>query len=567
MSAIGPKRTSVFALLVPILLSLAVRAARAQNIPPDEVTKSSLKFARVYQILDQNYVDRLNADHVILDGGIRGMLASLDPFSSFFDKSQFAMLQEETRGEALGFGSILYVQPGKITIIQTQQGSPSWRAGLGPGDQIAAVNGVSTEPLGLRELVQLLQEAKLHTVHLTVIRPGDLNPTDVTMKPAEVNLPTVDTSFVSAEGIGYVHIASFEAKTPQELSAALHKLVTDHLKGLILDLRNDPGGVLEAAIDVCSVFLKPDSLVLTVEGRAVPEKAYRTVAVAAHFDGPLIVLVNASTASAAEVVAGALQDHDRALIVGEPTFGKGVVENVMPLSNQMGLALLTAEYFTPSGRSLQKPLPGTALQSPTLGIRSTGVDPHSPQASVFHTDHGRLVRAAGGVSPDVVEADWKMDPWLTFLNQTGMFTSFASRYVALYPAIPKTFEPDAITLERFRGFLASERIRSPQEYWAKDQEYLEDRIRTEIFNLVFGLGYGNQIAAQDDPQVRKAVSLFPEISKILRGSKTEGRSYANSQGQFMKRRKRIPGKELMSVRAGAVPATWLVATRSSHGPN
>jgi carboxyl-terminal processing protease len=531
MSAISLKRTSILSLLLATLLVLAIRPAPAQNIPSDEVTTSSLKFARIYQILDQNYMAPLDPDHVILDGGIRGMLASLDPFSSFFDKSQFTMLQEETRGQALGFGSILYVQPGKITIIQTQQGSPSWRAGLGPGDEIMAVNGVSTEPLSLRQLIELLQKAKSRQVHLAVIRPGDMNPTDITMKPAEVNLPTVDTSFIGANGIGYIHVASFESKTPQELLAALHKLGADHLKGLILDLRNNPGGVLEAAIDVCSVFLKPGALVLTVEGRAVPEKAYRTVAVAFHFDAPLIVLVNGSTASAAEVVAAALQDHDRALMVGEPTFGKGVVENVMPLPDQMGLALLTAEYFTPSGRSLQKPLPGTALQNPAQGIRSMSADPHSPEALVFHTDDGRPVRAAGGVSPDVRASDWEMDPWLTFLNQTGMFTSFASRYVAIHQPIPKTFEPDAATLEAFREFLAGQRIRSPQQYWSQDQQYLEGRIRTEIFNLVFGLDYGNQVAAQDDPQVRKAVTLFPEISKLLRRSPAEGSSYASSQNR------------------------------------
>jgi carboxyl-terminal processing protease len=527
-AAISLKRTSIVSLLLTALAVIVVRPAPAQTIPADEVTTSSLKFARVYQALQQNYMAPVDPDHAILDGGVRGMLASLDPFSSFFDQEQFAMLQQETRGEALGFGSILYVQPGKITIIQTQQGSPSWRAGLGPGDQVVAVNGVSTEPLGLRQLIQLLQEAKAHPVHLTVIRPGDMKLTDVAMKPAEVNLPTVDTSFAGANGIGYIHIASFESKTPREVMAALQKLGADHLKGIVLDLRNNPGGVLEAAIDVCSIFLKPDSVVLTVEGRAVPQKTYRTVPVTFHVDAPLIALVNGSTASAAEVVAAALQDHDRALVVGEPTFGKGVVENVMPLSNQMGFALLTAEYFTPSGRSIQKPLPGTALENPALGIRATGLDPNSPDAPVFHTDDGRPVRAAGGVSPDVGASDWKMDPWLTFLNQTGMFTSFASAYVSLHHPIAKTFGPDATMLEAFRNFLAGQRIRSPQQYWSQDQHYLQERIRTEIFNLVFGLDYGNQVAAEGDPQVRKAVSLFPVVSKLLRSSPEERRSYASS---------------------------------------
>lgn len=512
------------------LLLLFVQVCHARTgVPADDVTKFSLRFARVYQTLERSYMAPLDPDRDILDGGIRGMLASLDPFSSFFDQQQFAMLEQETRGQALGFGSILYVQPGKITIIQTQQGSPSWRAGLGPGDDIVAVNGVATEPMGLQQLIGLLQQAKSHPVQLSVIRPGDTTPIVVSMKPAEVNLPTVDTSFLGPNGIGYIHLASFESKTPQELVSTLHRL--RQLKGLVLDLRNNPGGVLESALGVCSTFLRPGVVVLTVEGRAVPQKTYRTAPAPVHIDVPLILLVNGSTASAAEVVAAALQDHDRALIVGEPTFGKGVVESVTPLAGEMGLALLTAEYFTPSGRSIQKPLPGTALQNPSSGFRGAIVDPDSSRTRLFHTDSGRVVRAAGGVTPDVRTADWKMDPWLTFLNQTGMFTSFASEYIAVHRTIAKTFQPDSQTLEVFRNFLAKQNIRSPEIYWVQDQSYLQDRIRTEIFNLAFGLDYGNQVAAESDPQVRKAVSLFPELSKLLRGSRAGSHSYASSSNQ------------------------------------
>jgi carboxyl-terminal processing protease len=525
------RASTVLLLLTGSVLFALVPLGAQTRLPRDEVTRYSLKFARVYQTIEQNYAGPLDPDRVILEGGIRGMLASLDPFSSFFDQSQFSMLQQETRGEALGFGSILYVQPGKITIIQTQQGSPSWRAGLGPGDEVVAVNGIWTRGLGLQQLIELLQKAKSHPVHLSVIRPGEVIPIDISMKPAEVNLRTVDTRFASPDGIGYVHLASFESKTPQELVNALHQLGSEHLKGLILDLRNDPGGVLASAVDVCSLFLKPGVVVLTVQGRAVARTVYRTVAAPFHSSVPLIVLVNRSTASAAEVVAAALQDHDRALVVGEPTFGKGVVESVTALSNQMGLALLTAEYFTPSGRSIQKPLPGTALQNPALGIRGMSLDPHAPGAPAFHTDDGRVVLAAGGVTPDVRVPDWKLDPWLTFLNQTGMFTSFASQYITFHKPITKTFAPDTSTLESFRDFLASQRIRSPRKYWSQDQSYLKDRIQAEIFNLVFGLDYGNQAAAQDDPQVQKAVSLFPEASKLLRSSPGESHSYAGSLNQ------------------------------------
>lgn len=497
----------------------SIPAASTQSgVPADDVTQESLKFAQVYQTLQQNYMSPLDPDHLILEGAVRGMLSSLDPFSSFFDRDQFKTLQEETRGEALGFGSILYVQPGKVMVIQTQQGSPSWRAGLGPGDQIMAVNGTLLSRLPFRELIRVLQQARSHPVHLSVLHPGGGAAVDIRMSPAQVNLPTVDITFPYSDGIGYIHIASFEAKTPQELVSALEKLDAPKLKGLILDLRNNPGGVLATAVDVCSIFLKPGSVVLTVRGRKVPEKTYRTGKAPLEVSVPLIVLVNGNTASAAEVVSAALQDHDRALIVGEPTFGKGVVESVMPLSDEMGVAILTAEYFTPSGRSIQKPLAGTALENPIRGIVSASLDSGAAhETSTFHTDDGRPVQADGGITPDVRASSWKLDPWLQFLDQTGMFASFASEYFTYHTKIDRNFEPSAETLEEFRNYLLGQRIRTPEEYWAYDQNYLKAQLKIALFNLAFGLDTGNEVQTRTDPQVKKAVSLFQEIPSLLEG--------------------------------------------------
>ncbi len=498
------------------------------GVPADEVTRQSLKFAQIYQAIEQNYATPLDPDRLILEGGVRGMLSSLDPFSSFFDQQQFEALQEQTSGEAIGFGSILYVQPGKITVIQTQQGSPSWRAGLGPGDQIVAVNGFWVDRLELQQLIPLLQQAKTHPVHLTVIRPGEPTPEDVSMKPAEVKLPTVDTAFRYPNGTGYIHIASFEARTAQETVNAIEKLGARNLTGLIVDLRNNPGGLLASAVEFCGLFLKPGEPVLTVEGRAVPRKIYAVEPAPLQLGVPLVVLVNGSTASAAEVAAAALQDHDRALIVGEPSFGKGVVESVMPLSGQMGLALLTAEYFTPSGRCIQRPLPGTALENPSLGIRSEPPKSKGAAIPIFRTDDGRRVRAGNGVTPDVLVRDWKTDGWLAFLNQAGMFTSFASQYVGSHAPVAANFQPDSGILDTFRDFLTTQRIRSPEPYWSRDQKYVMMRIRTEVFSLVFGLNDANRVAAESDPQVERAVSLLGQLPGLLKGPNAKILSSARS---------------------------------------
>jgi carboxyl-terminal processing protease len=531
------QRTKAVFLLSIQLCALTCLFAQS-NAPTDDVTENTLRFTQVYGAVEQNYVDRLDADRTILNGAVRGMLSALDPFSAFFDRDQFEMLQQQTRGETLGFGSILYVTPGKVLVLETAEGSPSRRAGLGPGDEIVQINGTRVDRLDFNSLVGLLQRSRSQPVRLGVVRPGKVVPADFQLKPAQVALPTVDKSFLLGSGIGYVHVSAFESKSTHELADAIKRVTAaavegksggespSGLQGLLLDLRDNQGGMLDAAVGVASLFLKPNSLVLTVRGRTEPEKSYRTYSAPYPFDLPLILLVNNNTASAAEVLAAALQEHDRAVIAGEPTFGKGVVEHVMALSEKMGLALTAAQYFTPCGRSLQRPLPGTALATEVAysGLRPVGDGagtgsasaPVSSASSVFHTDNGRPVSAGGGITPDVPISRRALDPWVSYLNQRGIFTSFASEYLTLHGKVPKSFEPDSAVLDAFRDFLGRLGVRAPEEYWASDQPYLKVRIKTELFDLVYGLTFGDEVETATDPQVQKAATLFPRIAELLK---------------------------------------------------
>jgi carboxyl-terminal processing protease len=481
------------------------------EVPSDDVTQESLRFTRIYALVEENFVEPLDPDRGIFDGGIRGMLKTLDPFSSFLDKDQFDQLKDQTRGKTRGFGSVLYVQPGKIMVLQAAEGSPSGRAGLGPGDEIVEVNATRIDRLDLESMVRLLQRARSQRVRLGVVRPGQVVAQDLELFPAEINMPSVDQAFLLKPGMGYLHVSGFDQKTPREVADAVNRLGGTGLKGLLLDLRNNFGGVLESAIHVASLFLPAEHAVLTVRGRAFPEKTERTRAAPAEFDMPLIVLVNGNTASASEVLAAALQEHDRALVVGEPSFGKGVVESVAELSEGTGLALTTAQYFTPSGRSIQRPIPGTALAA-----AAPSADPASGDG--FRTTSGRPVSAGGGITPDVTVPGRSLDPWVTFLNQRGTFINFSSEFLTTSGRVGRSFEPDARVLARFREFLDRQRIRVPEEYWGEDQDFLKLRIKTELFNLVFGLAVGEEVETRSDPQVQKAVSLFPKIPQLLKPS-------------------------------------------------
>jgi len=503
------------------------------DIASDELALEGARFARIFGSVEANYVDPFDTESAIFNGAIRGMLAQLDPFSAFFDRDQFKTLQQQARGQALGFGSILYVQSGNVVVLETAQGSPSWRAGLGPGDEIVEINGERVDRLDFQSLVELLQRSRSQAVRLGVIHPGKLVSQDYDLKPAEVALPTVDKSFVLGSGAGYIHISGFEMKTPQEVIDAIQGLVagtpqgTAGIKSLLVDLRDNHGGIVGSAIATASLFLPPNVMVMTVRDRNGTKQTARTLKMPTHFDLPMVVLVNGETASAAEIFTAALQDHDRALVTGQSTYGKGLVQSVVSLSENTGLALTTGQYFTPSGRSIQRPLPGTML-GPAGG--------DDPTKTGFHTDDGRPVSAGGGITPDVSIPPRSLDSWAAFVNQRGAFTTFASDYLSLHGKPDRSFEPDDQTLDEFRDFLMREGIQTPDEYWGPDRDYLKLRIKTEILTLVYGLALGDETETKNDPQVQEAVKLFSKIPSLLKPGSKLALSDAAADGQLGERR-------------------------------
>jgi carboxyl-terminal processing protease len=500
--------------IIPVILLAGVLAGgpalfAQEDNPKDDVTAGSLKFAEIYALVEKNYVEPVEPDRLILEGAVRRILSKLDPFSAFFNEDQFELLRQQTQGRAVGFGSILSVTSGKAVVLQAAENSPSWRAGLGPGDEIVAINGQRIAGLDFRDLVDLLRRSRSRPVTLGIVHPGKFVPVDIKLNPTEVAMPSVDVAFLLKPGIAYIHLTSFGQKTPQEILDQVKRLGGSSLKGLLFDLRDNRGGVVDSAVAVVSLFVKPNQTVLTIKSRTEPEKRLATLQAPALFEMPLIVLVNGNTASAAEITAAALEEHDRALIVGEPTYGKGVVENISPIGEKMGLALTSAQYFTPSGRSIQRPLEGTALANPQAGEGTGG-------AHQFRTSNGRQVASGGGITPDVEIAAPILDPWAAFLEQRGVLASFAADYISRHGRPGRAFQSDDQTLAEFHDFLTRGGIRAPEEFWNPDRDYLKQRIRTELINLVEGLSAGNEFATQTDPQVQKAEALFSQVAGMLK---------------------------------------------------
>jgi carboxyl-terminal processing protease len=307
----------------------------------------------------------------------------------------------------------------------------------------------------------------------------------------------VDRAFFVGPGVGYIRVSSFDENTPQRLKAVIENLGGTGLKGLVLDLRNNPGGLLTAAVRTASLFLRPGLAIVTVRGRNVPEKTESVPSSATPYKCKLAILIDGKSASATEIVSGAMQDHDRATIVGEPSFGKGLVQSVFPLSEGTGLALTTALYYTPSGRSIQKPLDASRFE---LG----GATAHPNTVAEFRTDGGRKVTGGGGIQPDAVVHPLPMNRLRTVLDASGSFPDFAAQYLRANK-VTLDFEVPPELMDRFRVFLSERQISPSIGEWSLERDYIASRLQQEIFDLAFGVEKGDQVQAQRDPVILKAV--------------------------------------------------------------
>ncbi len=337
-----------------------------QGDPAKEITPYLRKFIEVLATVQAEAADAEPIDKLLYEGAIPSMLRQLDPHTQFFDPAQFNQLKQMEDSEQKGFGSIVSVLPGQVIFLQTLPGTPSNKAGIQAGDELVAVNNIAIGRLEPQQIIELLTEARQQRVSLYIRRAGSSHLLQFALTPELVDSPSVDRAFMLEPGCGYIRIASWDLQTAKQLQDAIQKLGGNKLSGLVLDLRNNPGGVVKAALDAAAMFLQPGQKILTAKGRTSEVETASVPDKATPYQFRIAVLINEKTASASEILSGALQDHDRAVIVGEPSYGKGLVQSVLPLSEGAGLAITTAFYYTPSGRSIQRPLRNSAL-SDTFG--------------------------------------------------------------------------------------------------------------------------------------------------------------------------------------------------------
>jgi carboxyl-terminal processing protease len=459
------------------------------------------RFMNVFAVIDDSSADPVPSDQLIYGGAIPGMLRVLDPHSIFFNKDQFEQLQEMQHSVAKGFGSVVSVMPGRVIVLQTQMGSPSQRSGLLPGDEIIGVNNIALSRLDLDQLIEVLGATRQHQALLAVRRQGTAGLMSFTLVPAEMQTASVDRLYRLDGDTAYVRVTSFEPNTGELLKQAIEKLGGAKLKGLVLDLRDNPGGVVTAGLQTAALFLKPGTRLFSARGRSTETENVDVPAGMTPYDFKVAVIVNRKTASAAEIVTGALQDNDRAIVYGEQTYGKGLVQRVYQLSDSTGLALTTAFYYTPSGRSLQKPLYGSELEERTRSM----VRPE------FKTVGGRTVRGGGGIEPDVEVRSEMPDTFGMFLETAALFPAFATDWLTRHRSeVKREMEITPSMLDDFQSFLTQRNVTPTVGEWSAEREYMRGRLKQEIFNQSLGVEAGDEIEVRRDPTVRRALQKFAE---------------------------------------------------------
>src|SRR5436309_5872265 len=464
-------------IVVAVLLVSAVLGGiygpnvRATTASADDYQTAVRDFTKVLNVVQNNYADTVDIDKAVYQGAIPGMLRMLDPHSSFFDAKQFTLLREDQRGKYYGVGMIVAPRENHTVVMAPYVGSPAYNAGIRPGDVILKVDDKSTEGLSTSEVADMLKGPKGTVVKIVVSREGYPEQLTFTVTRDEIPRHSVDIAFLLKPGIGYIRLSGFNETTDREIAESLRQLNASSLDGLILDMRGNPGGLLNEAVAVGDMFLDKNQLIVSHHGRTSPERRYTAIRGNQGMTAPLVILESNNSASATEIVAGAVQDHDRGLIVGETTVGKGLVQTVTPLSENTGLALTTARYYTPSGRLIQRDYKSVSLYEYHYERK---VPEHPTEVRL--TDSGRQVTGGGGITPDIVVEAPKLTKFqqelfrydVLFPGEYGA-GGFACFFFGTKLPIKKDFQVDDNVVRTFREYLSKHNVHYTEPEMAENQ--------------------------------------------------------------------------------------------------
>jgi carboxyl-terminal processing protease len=494
----------------------------------DRVPTHYRAFTAALAAIESQYAEPVESDRLVY-GAINGMLQTLDPHSNFMDPRSYAQMRERQEGRYYGLGVTIQAPNGDITAVRVFEGSPAHDKGIRRGDVIAEIEGQSTKGWTTEDAVAKLRGKKGTFVNIGIRRKGLEQLIPMNVMRDQVSIPSLSAVFMIDEQTGYVGITDFAEHTDEDLGEALASLTKKGMKRLVLDLRSNPGGQLDQAIRIANRFLSKGSMVVYTRGR-VPnsDQDYRATDTPEYANVPMITLVNRSSASASEIVSGALQDYDRSLIIGETTFGKALVQSVYRVSGGAGLALTTARYYTPSGRLIQRPWDGTFDEYLTYTMKDQSQRTHTDE-QLKYTTGGRKVFSGGGIEPDE-----RFEGPLEGFNPTrfgrslfnrGLFAAYAEQFyydadtrpgskAPGFKYVKKNFEVTPAMVDEFKALVLSRNTKMEEDAWNKDLGFIRAMIRYEIDQAVFDIATARQHLIATDPQAGYALTRFSEAEKL-----------------------------------------------------
>jgi carboxyl-terminal processing protease len=510
----------------------------------DEVSQQYRVFTAALDAIDREYVDDLPSDRLVY-GAIDGMLHTLDPHSSFFDPRAYAQMRERQEGHYYGLGITIQVVDGDITVQSIFEGSPAYKAGLRRFDVIARIGDQDAKGWTSDQAVKKLKGPKGTSVNISIKRAGYDGLIAMDVQRDEVNITTVRAAFMIDKDTGYIKLDQFTETSDREMGDALQKLSASGMKRLVFDLRENPGGALDQAIRISNRFLPRGDMIVSTRGR-VPNsnQEYRATEESQYTHLPMVTLVTRGSASASEIVSGALQDHDRSLVVGETTFGKALVQSVYPISEGAGVAVTTGRYFTPSGRMIQRPWDGSFDEYLTYTLRDQTAEREHKASELKFTEAGRKVYGGGGIEPDkfIVGTVEGFTPtrFGRLLNSRQEFVDFANQFTAegdtrLSAAnkgkktIARGFVVTDAMLNDFKARLVTRKVKVDEEAFKKDEGFIRAMIHFEIDSALFGMDEARKNLIAKDPQAQFALAQFGEAEHLLELTPTRSAQGAKIQ--------------------------------------
>jgi carboxyl-terminal processing protease len=534
MSFLKPRTLIIVAVLVFVsgLIIGSAAKSKSQSQGKENVIHDLETFAKVVEKVKSFYVDEVDT-HALVKDAIESMLGELDPHSQFLTGLDYEDLMVNTQGIFGGLGFFISFRDNYPTVISAIEGTPAYRAGIQSGDQIVDIEGESAAGWPVEKAVRYLRGDPGTAVRFTINRPGLKDPIEYNLVREKINVESV-TYRGMFNNVGYVRLSNFSKTTETELGAALDDLESQGMKGLVLDLRSNPGGLLQAATGVSEFFLDHDKLIVYTKGRYTQNnQKYYAGKTGKHTGYPVVIMINGASASASEIVAGALQDWDAALLVGQTSYGKGTVQTVFALSDSEAVKLTTAKYYTPSGRSIHKDEPKGEDELDTAGLEPGADDTASPRTAkqsaakdttaetpppVFHTSSGRVVYGGGGITPDIEFKPQKYGEFERRLEHDGLFFSFALDY-SMKHKIPENFEVTEAVLRSFKDLLKERNFKyEEKDFTGESLDYVKKAILREVVAKNSGRKAMYRVLLERDPELQQVLEMYakaPTLDKLF----------------------------------------------------